>query len=137
MKILVRESLLARVRDAVGTRMFRRLYALVGGKKVDLTDNGDKSCALFVSTALVGFKLIREVHVTVDGLVRDMRSSGCVRIRRPKAGCVVVWRGLDPTQPRLHIGFYIGRGEAISNSSNHKGPQTHVYRGDKVQDLYW
>ena len=108
MQILVRESLLARVQDAVGTSMFRRLYVLAGGKQADLTEDGSKSCALFVSTALVGLKLVNEVHVTIAGLLRDMESSGWERIRRPKAGCVVVWKDLDPRQPCLHIGFYIG-----------------------------
>lgn len=136
-QICVRESLLARLHDSRGTKMFRRLYARVDGCQVDLAENGNKSCALFASTVLVGFGLVRAVHVTVEGLLRDLGESGWESLRQPRRGCVVVWRDLDPQHPSLHVGFYLGNGQAVSNSSITRSPRIHPYRGRKVELLYW
>lgn len=137
-EILIRKSYLTRVRAAIGTSMFRSLHALVGGKEVDILGNGQKSCALFVSTILVGFGLIRAVHATVESTVADMERSGWTRLSRPKKGCVVLWKDyLIGSQPHDHIGFYMGNGRAISNSSALGSPQEHAYTVHRVDRLFW
>lgn len=133
--ILVRDSLLARVNDSVGTRMFQRFYARVGDKKLNILDNGDRSCALFVSTVLVGFHLVKEVHATVSGTLRDMESFGWQPLCRPRIGCVIVWEANECGHP--HIGFYVAHGRAISNSSGKGFPDLHPYKIHKVRYLYW
>lgn len=136
--LLVKESFLARIRSAVGTRMFRNLYALVNGEPRDILNNGDRSCSLFVSTVLVGFHLIKEVHTSVESTLSDMKSSGWKRIRNPRVGCVVVWEATNERgEEHEHIGFYMGRGTAISNSSKKRSPHVHSYRVHRVRSLYW
>ena len=136
--ILVKESYLARIHGAAGTRMFRTLYALVDGEKKDILNQGDKSCSLFVSSVLLSFALVKAVHVTVRGTVTDMESFGWARIRNPRAGCVVVWNAVNERgEEHEHIGFYIGSGTAVSNSSKKGVPHVHSYRAHTVKSLYW
>lgn len=136
--ILVRESYLARVQGAVGTSMFRHLYASVGGRRRDILGDGDRSCALFVSTVLVGFHLVGAVHAAVASTIHDMERNGWTRIPRPRKGCVIVWNAVNEQgQAHHHIGFYTARGTAISNSSRTRVPTIHPYRVHKVHALYW
>ncbi len=135
---MVKESYLARIHGAVGTQMFRDLFFRVDGKKVNITQDGDLSCALFASTVLIGFSLIESVHATVVGTVEDMKTSGWIRVSRPRIGCVVVWERNRENQVRRHIGFYSGYGKAISNDSQERSPQVHSYKSPgKVTALYW
>lgn len=100
--------------------MFRTLWASVEGRKKDITENGALSCAYFVSAVLAvaqsGFSvpLLRTVHATVNGTLRDMESCGWRRIARPRKGAVVVWEARDGHR---HIGFVAGRGAAVSNDT--------------------
>ncbi len=100
--------------------MFRTLWAAVGGRKKDITERGALSCAYFVSSVLMVAQsafsrpLIRTVHATVGGTVRDMESCGWRRIARPRKGAVVVWEARDGHR---HIGFVAGRGTAVSNDT--------------------
>ena len=136
--ILVKDSYLARIHGAIGTRMFRHLYASVGGERRDILGNGNRSCALFVSTILVGFHLVREVHVSVASTVRDMAQSGWTQIRKPRVGCVIVWDAVNERgEEHQHIGFYVGPRTAISNSSRKGVPRAHAYRLHSVHALYW
>jgi len=137
--VLLKESYLAVIRNAVGTQMFRTFYALVDGKKRDIMRRGDLSCAFFVSFILTGFSLIKSMHGTVDGTVKDLESSGWTRIKTPKKGCIIVWEPLidEKGESHKHIGFYIGADKAISNSSIKKSPRVHSYHIRKVCALYW
>jgi hypothetical protein len=135
--ILIRRSLLSRLRGAVGTDMFRHLYVQTPKGVVDITDNGDDSCALFASHVLIGFKLVQEVHATVTSTLRDMEACGWKKIARPRLGCVVVWSVTEAGGEHPHIGFYLGGSKAISNSSKKRSPQVHAYHVHEVRSLYW
>lgn len=138
-KILQKESYLAMIQNSVGTNMFRTLYALVDGKKQDILRQGDLSCAYFVSSILLRFSLITSVHATVDGTERDLKLSGWKHIKAPKVGCIIVWEAAVGARGELHkhIGFYIGKGNAISNDSKKGSPSVHAYTFRKVKELYW
>lgn len=127
------------IHNAIGTNQFRTLYALVGEKKRDIMHDGDLACAFFVSFILSGFSLIKSMHGTVDGTVKDLKSSGWRRIKTPKSGCIIVWEALVDKngESHKHIGFYIGGGKAISNNSKKKSPSVHPYLNRKITALYW
>ncbi len=124
------ETYLSVVEKSVGSEMFRTLYVRKGRRLVDVIDNGDLACAYFVSAILHLFGLIRGgVHTTVKETERDMIASGWERIARPKKGCIIFWTwkmGTDGA-PHRHLGFYMGKDEAISNSSEHKVPTRHHF----------
>ena len=70
-QIILYDSYLHAIKNSVGSNLFRNLYAYVDGKKMDILENGNLSCANFVSSILYSYKLIGGKHATVDGTVRD------------------------------------------------------------------
>lgn len=121
------DTYLSVIKNSSGTLMFKNLYADVNGEKKDITDEGDLSCAFFVSSVLLMFKKIEGVHATVSSTVRDMEESGWIRTDEPKRGDVVVWgekMGSDGKSHK-HIGFFWNKGAAISNSKDKRHPVEH------------
>ncbi len=111
---------LAAIKNSVGSKQYRNIFAQVDGVREDLTDNGRLGCALFVSWILKHFDFIKEAHVTVDGTVKDLKEHGWKEVSTPKEGDVLVWEPTldhDAAEPHQHIGFYLGDGRAVSNSS--------------------
>ncbi len=139
-KPLLKETYLQMIKNSLGSKSFRNVYAIVNNKKTDITKNGDSSCALFVSSILVIFKLIKEMHVTVNGTIKDMRENGWQEIKKPKEGCILVWKEKETGEKHKHIGFYIGDNKAISNSSKRGYPTKHnwaKYDNRAVEFIFW
>lgn len=120
------DTYMAVIENAPGSEMFKNAYADVDGVKEDITDNGDLSCAFFVSSVLVIFGFIREVHITVASTVKDMENCGWFDTEDPKPGDVVVW-GVEHSsdQKHKHIGFFLGDGRAVSNSKYERRLKDH------------
>lgn len=115
---LVFDTYLTVIKNSIGSRIFRNFYAKTAGQKIDITKKGILSCAWFVSSILALLKLIKEPHLTVDSVIRDLEQCGWKRIKKPKIGSVLVWeKNLSKDGWHRHIGFYIGSGQAISNSA--------------------
>lgn len=128
-KILVYDSYLQMIRNSVGTKMFRNLYLKIRGKKIDATENGDLSCAYFVSNILLIWGLISEGHATIKGTKEDMKKNGWKEISKQKIkpGDVVVWEEKMSNKGRIrsHIGFYIGDKKTISHFDGIKAITCH------------
>lgn len=129
------------IKRSIGSTMFRTSFALVNGKKKNLLESGRISCAFFVSSLLLMFKLIADQHATVSGTVTDLKKFGWKKISKPKPGCIIVWDKDDfGSGLHDHIGFYLGNHIAVSNSSKKKQPVKHhwTYKGTrKVKLLLW
>lgn len=136
---LLNDTYLAVIKNSIGSKLFRNLYAKVDGKKIDIAEKGNLSCAIFVSSILFLFKLIKDVHATVNGTVRDLRESDWVEIKKPKISCVLVWEETDFGNGRLHkhIGFYIGKEKAISNNNKQGYPTKHDWKFRKIEAMFW
>lgn len=126
-KPLLFESYIAFIKNSVGARTFQNLYAVINGKKKDVMQHGDLSCAFFVSSVLTLFQLAHSRHATIKTTLKDMEQNGWVRIRKPKEGCVLVWDELMASDGKSHnhIGFYIGNKKAISNHPQKRLPLAH------------
>ena len=85
------ETYLATIKNSIGSKMFRQIYAKVNGKKKDITKNGELSCAYYTSSLLSIFKLIKDVHATVSGTIKDLEEFGWVEVNKPKIGAILVW----------------------------------------------
>lgn len=141
-RLLIFDSYMSAIGASEGSVLFRHLYARVDGKKRDLTKSGDLSCALFVSSILIMFGLIKTRHTTVSGTIKDMRKNGWEEIKKPRVGAVLVW---EKTRGHEHIGFYIGNGRAISNNPLKKVPARHHWTfGTKdgkprrrIESIWW
>ncbi len=149
---IIFDTYIAVIKNSVGSKMFRNSYAKINDKKTDILQNGMLSCAFFVSSILVLFKLIKEIHGTVDGTVRDLEQSGWQKTTKPKIGSVIVWEKIDFGNKNFHkhIGFYIGNNKAISTNNfknNFKKRQIVIHHWTygikrnkpirKVEQIFW
>ncbi|MFA5130027.1 MAG: hypothetical protein WC477_03870 [Patescibacteria group bacterium] len=142
MTLLTFDTYVAIIKNSIGSKMFRHLYAIQDGKKINLLKKGRLSCAFYVSSILALFTLIKKVHATVDSTVQDMEASGWKKIRTPRVGSVLVWEKIDYVNKGIHkhIGFFIGNGKAISNSDTLHHPVKHHWNFNgkrKVEMIFW
>ena len=123
------DTLLAFANNSIGSNFFRNIYFNVNGQKTDLTENGNLSCAVFVSSVLYLLKLSKDVHITVDSTIKDLKESGWTETKDPKPGCVLVWATKDfgASGAHRHIGFYIDENKAVSNNPENGFPIEHKY----------
>ena len=127
MRLLLKDSYLAMIRNSLGAKLFRNLYAEVKGKEQDILRNGDLSCAFYVAMLLHQFRLIAEPHATVAGLVRDLQRSGWVKSDKVVPGAVVLWEeeAHKSGERHAHVGFVIDGMTAVSHSDNERVPVEH------------
>ena len=90
-KLEIFTSYLKTIENSVDSNIFRNLYYKIGRKTIDVLDNGDLSCANYVTTILYIFDLIKDRHTTVIGTVDDMSESGWYQIKKPKKGAIILW----------------------------------------------
>lgn len=127
--ILIKESLLTMIENSVGSNMFRTLCADKDGQVVDILENGEVSCANFVSTLLHRFQLITLPHATVTGLIRRLELEQWLAVDAPEPGDVIIWEAIAQASDELHLhcGFYVGEGMAVSNDYRTGVPVRHHY----------
>lgn len=149
-KTLLKDTYLALIENACGSGIWNNYYALVNGKKEDIVHNGGTSCAFFVSSILKISDLIKELHLTVKGLEKDLKESEWQIVKvssKMPVGSVVIWQKKSPVDKILkkwgkhyHIGFYIGNEKAVSIWAYNKYPTIHhwTYNGTrKIIRAYW
>ena len=113
----IAKSFLALINNSVGSKAFQNFYALVAGRSQDLMKGGEVSCAFFVSSVCTIFGLSKRMHGTVTTTIADLESSGWTKVAKPKIGDILVW---EEAKGHRHIGFYIAKDKAISNSASKK-----------------
>lgn len=120
-KLAIYPSYIRAIENSVGSHLFRNLYFRIKGKVIDVLEDGDLSCAVFVTTILYIFGLIKERHTTVVGTIKDIEKSGWYKIKKPRKGALILWdykKKDDGTQGKhRHVGFYIHKDTAVSNDS--------------------
>lgn len=127
-KILTLKTFLTLVKKSAGTEMFRQIFAEVDGREVDITENGNLSCAFYVSGLLAIFGLIDKIHATVSGTRKAMEAAGWIETTEMVPGAVLVWdKPQDGSHNHQHIGFYLGEEQAISNISRLGQPGVHHF----------
>ena len=118
-----KENFLLSIRNSNGSQIFRNYFDKDGN---DVLKNGDLSCAYFISGIMLLHGLIDRVHFTVPGTISAMEQNGWSEINHPKVGCVIVWDSVHQNGSKhLHLGVYIGDGQAISNRSSLGMPGEH------------
>lgn len=115
------------IHNSVDSNLFRNFYVSSPEKgEFDALNDGENSCAFFVSSILVVFKKLNDIHGTVESAVKDLVDSGWIEVDKPKAGDVLVWEAVQFDDGlKKHIGFSVGNGKAISASWNKKTPLEH------------
>ncbi len=138
-RFLLKKNLLSIAKSAVGTKMFRNLYFSIGGKKIDVLRDGDLSCAFFVSFLLKMFGLVGETHTTVSGLEKDMARHGWRKINKPRDGAIIVYapKKFKSGEIHKHVGIYLGKEFAVSNSSKKRSPKADKWNFRPVEKILW
>jgi hypothetical protein len=139
---LLRDTYFAMIKNSIGTKLFCTFYARVDEKKTDVMKSGGLSCAFFLSSLLSILGLVKKMHATVGGVIRDMEQSDWKPIKKPCLGSIIVW---EEKKGHKHMGFYIGNGKALSNSSKKKSPAIHHFTygvkngkpARKIEAIYW
>lgn len=130
-KIVIYNSYIKMVKNAVGTKMFRNLYLENEDRRIDIAKNGKLSCAFFVSNVLLIWGLISEGHANVSSTIKDMLKNGWKKVPKNKAkpGDIIVWDKKLASNGlwHYHNGFYIGNKKAISNDSEKAMPVIHSW----------
>ena len=130
-KYLKEESYLQYIENSVGSKMFRSYFVKDSkGKRIDVLGNGNVSCGIHVSTILRNFDLIKKLHFTVARTIDDMIDCKWkkVSLKSIRPGDVILWVPLKgETGLHSHAGFYIGKKQAVSNSSKQKCISKHHY----------
>lgn len=120
-------------KNAVGSNQWRSFFVEEeGGQLIDVLDDGDKSCAFFITNLLVTVGLLSKPRLTVTSAVSQLLADGWAEVSdsEMRDGDVLVWETNE--NGCSHIGFYVD-GFAISNSSSKKSPQRHcvTYGGER------
>lgn len=134
----VRQNLLAMINNSIGTQAYNDVFAVEDDNTEvkNITERGNLSCAYFVSCVLVIFKLIKEVHLTVDGTLRDMEQSGWRKLdldtEAMQAGDIIIWKD---EKPHRHIGFK-NWSKAVSTSPEKRKVISHREQYRPIQEVW-
>jgi len=132
-----KKSLKILIQNSLNSKFFRSIYFDINGKSKDILENGNLSCAFYVSIILKILGLISEIHTTVKSTILDLEKSGWQKTKKPFFGAVIVW---EPTlkNKHYHIGFCLNSKKAVSNSSKKRGPIIHNinYQKRKIKAIY-
>jgi len=117
-KRLYFKSYLKMIENSPGSNMFRNFYAITPSRgEFDTFNDGEYSCAFFVTAVLMIFKKIGGFHGLVSSAVEDLKKSGWQEVKDVIAGDVLVWENVVIDGESVpHIGFATGNGRAVSTS---------------------
>ena len=146
---LLLPSYLAFAEGSVGGQMFRKFYAKVNGKKLEVLRDGNYSCAIHITSILKIFSLIKDVQLTVHRAMDAMERAGWYEIKKPKVGAIVVWAAKPAAADRgreydkaytptvRHMGFLISKTKAVHNSDTEKAPVIDDLHYRPIEKFYW
>ncbi len=118
MEIITYKNYLAMIKGSADSKMFRHSYAKDNGLVRDILENGEKSCAYYVSSLLKVFDLIAHQHATVEGTAKDLQKNGWREAKELKPGSVLYWEEkyfFKSKKRHAHLGFFTGQNKAVSN----------------------
>ena len=109
------------IENSAGTRMFNSAFVRdkETSEELDILNDGEYSCAFFVSGLLTLFGVMDRPHATVKTLVKKLEEAEDwqeVSSNELKAGDVIVWEEIifDDGSKYEHIGFYLDKDTAVS-----------------------
>jgi len=119
MKFLSYKNYLTVIKNSVGSKMFKHVYISENNKEKDILENGEYSCAYYVSCILKMFNLINQEtspHAMISGLIKNILNYGWKETKKLKPGNILIWEDGLATDGKMHshIGFYLEKNKAIS-----------------------
>lgn len=124
MRRLLYKNYLSMIEALPNNELFRHIYVKnENGEEIDVTNNGQLSCAVVVSSVLCLIGWIDRPHATVNSTLNKLLENAWTETNSPIKGDIILY-GEGKTGNR-HLGFYIDNATAISNSSQKGVPIKH------------
>ncbi|MCK5059564.1 MAG: hypothetical protein KAR00_00230 [Candidatus Pacebacteria bacterium] len=138
LEISQKETYLKAIENSAGSRQYNSLYVRFknSGKTKDILENGEYSCAVFVSSLLFLAGIIDKQRATVESLKKFCeRSNNWKQINNDKvqAGDVIFWekKKYKEETEHSHAGFALNGKEAVSTFYKEKKVIKHsIYERD-------
>ncbi len=117
--------------NADGIRIFRNFYIQNdNGEMVDILQDGNLSCATFVSSILYLNHLISSQHTRVESTIKDLLNNGWAvsSLEQLTKGDILIWQETEDQESKKmhkHIGFFINKNTALSNDYKVGYPRLH------------
>ncbi len=139
--VLRKESLVQMIKNAPGTRLFNSLIVRHEdtGRVEDVFQDGNLSCAAFVSSLLTLTTMLSEPRATVASLRAVIEESSqweSVDVANVEPGDVVFWatQRFDNGEDHAHVGFVLNSEEAVSTDYKVRAVAKHPLVGTRVID---
>lgn len=132
-KILRKGTYLKAIENSVGTKLFNSLIVeFQDSKEVkDILNDGEYSCAFFVSSILYLLGAIDKTHSTVKNLNKTLKNNNKwkeVNLNDLEGGDVIFWEKIkfEDGSEDTHVGFAVNKEEAVSTSYKKKAVDRHL-----------
>lgn len=142
-EILKKESLVKALENSVGSRLFNSLLVRFSDSEQvkDILNDGELSCAYFVSSLLVMHGLLGETHTTVANLRQVLTENPKwqeVPLESVEAGDVVFYkkRTFADGSGNAHVGFAVGKTDAVSTDYKKKAVSQHKLDYTPIESVW-
>ncbi|USN97251.1 MAG: hypothetical protein H6799_02650 [Candidatus Nomurabacteria bacterium] len=145
MKRLWFKSYLEVISNSINSNLFRSFFVEEDGVERDIFNDGELSCAYYVSSILLLFGQQEKPHATVSSTIKDIVNHGWKEVddkSKILSGDVIIWEAIEfDEEPGIlhpHIGFYVGDNKAVSINYKLGFPQEHSVMSDnrKIEIVY-
>ena len=143
LEILQKETLLKAIENSVGSRQYNSLFVRFKDieKIKDILDNGEYSCAVFVSSLLFLARVIDKQRATVESLKKFCDTDKNWKQINPdkvEAGDIIFWekRKHEDETEHSHVGFALSNTEAVSTSYKEKKVVRHSITDRVINAVY-
>jgi hypothetical protein len=114
------KTIIAAAKGSVGSKEYRNIFIFIDGKCVDVTFDGEYSCAYSTTVIFHRFGLLQATHTTVLGFEEEVQQSenDWIRAEAPFPGAVGILEGkkhVDGSVKNRHTFICLGEGLAIHN----------------------
>jgi hypothetical protein len=120
--VLPNETYLKTITNSIGSRLFNsKIVQYPDGRIADILNNGELSCAFFVSGILKLYDLVPRTRSTVSNFAADLeQNEKFVEITETdlQPGDIIFWGEylFKDGEPHKHVGFYVGENQAVSTN---------------------
>ena len=142
-EILKKDTFLKMLENSAGSRMFNSLFVRFkdSNEKKDVLNDGEFSCAFFVSGILYMFEMTKKPVSTVKNLKEQIETSEMwnkVEEGDVQEGDLVFWQKVkfEDGSENAHVGFAVSGAEAISTDYKLKAVNRHLISARPIDQVY-
>lgn len=143
LEILKQRTYLTTIENSVGSTQYRSLFVRYqdSGEEKDILENGELSCAYFVSSVLYLFGMLDKQRATVASVLRHVNESPDwteVSVAEAEPGDVVFYeeREFERGTRHAHVGFVLNGEEAVSTSDTKKCVTKHQLDYHPIESVW-